>query len=141
MRRIAFLLASLVLAAGSLPLYPQQVKPDAHMKGAFRKPAQNGWIFVHLEGTPFDMGFQHGYLLAPEIQDAEKVVVLEQTHEGKKDWKFFRNAAKDMMWPHIEPQYREELQGISRGFAGERRKTGPLGCGGAQCLLRMGLLR
>ncbi len=86
------------------------------MKGAFRQPAQNGWIFVHLEGTPFDMGFQHGYLLAPEIEDAEKVVVLEQTHEGKKDWKFFRNAAKDMMWPHIEPQYREELHGITAGL-------------------------
>ncbi len=86
------------------------------LKGAFRKPAQNGWIFVHLEGKPFDIGYQHGYLLAPEIQDAEKVVVLEQTREGKKDWKFFRNAARDMMWPHIEPEYREELQGISEGL-------------------------
>ena len=86
------------------------------LKGAFRKPAQNGWTFVHLEGKPFDIGYQHGYLLAPEIQDAEKVVVLEQTREGKKDWKFFRNAARDMMWPHIEPEYREELQGISEGL-------------------------
>ena len=58
--------------------------------------------------------------MAPEIQDAEKVVVLEQTRDGKKDWKFFRNAARDMMWPHIEPEYREELQGISRGFASAR---------------------
>jgi len=116
MRRIAFLLASLVLVAGSLPLYAQQMKPDAHMKGAFRKPAQNGWTFVHLEGTPFDMGFQHGYLLAPEIADAEKMLVVEQTHDSKKDWNFFRNAAKDMMWPHIESQFREELQGITEGL-------------------------
>ena len=42
-------------------------------------------------------------------------MVLEQTHDSKKDWKFFRNAAKDMMWPHIEPEYREELQGIAEG--------------------------
>jgi hypothetical protein len=116
MRRTAFLLASLVFVAASLPLFSQEAKPDAHMKGAFRKPAQNGWIFVHLEGMPFDMGFQHGYLLAPEIEDAEKVAVLELTREGKKDWNFFRNAAKDMMWPHIEQQYREELQGISEGL-------------------------
>jgi hypothetical protein len=115
MRRIAYLLASLVLVAGSLPLYPQQAKPEAHMKGAFRKPPQNGWVFVHLEGTPFDLGFQHGYLLATEIADAEKMEVLERTHDGKKDWNFFRNAAKDMMWPHIEAQYREELQGITEG--------------------------
>ncbi len=115
MHRIAFLLASSVLVAGTLPLY-SQVNPSARMKGAFRKPAQNGWIFVHLEGTPFDMGFQHGYLLAPEIADAEKMLVLERTHDGKKDWKFFRDAAKDMMWPHIEAQYREELQGIAEGL-------------------------
>jgi hypothetical protein len=116
MRRIAYLLASLILVAGSLPLYPQQVKPDAHMKGAFRKPAQNGWIFVHLEGTPFDVGFQHGYLLAPEIEDAEKLIAWGQTRDGKKDWNFFRTAAKEMMWPHVEAQYREELQGISEGL-------------------------
>jgi hypothetical protein len=116
MRRIAYLLASLMFVAGSLPQLSPQVRPAAHMKGAFRKPAQNGWIFVHLEGPPFDMGFQHGYLLAPEIADAEKMEVLERTHDGKKDWKFFRDAAKDMMWPHIEAQYREELQGITEGL-------------------------
>ncbi len=116
MRRFALLLFSLILTAGSLCPRSQEVKPDAHMKGAFRKPAQNGWIFVHLEGAPFDLGFQHGYLLAPEILDAEKVIVLEQTRGGKKDWNFFRNAAKNMMWPHIEPEYREELQGISEGL-------------------------
>jgi len=55
MRRTVFLLASLALVAASLPLFSQEAKLNAHMKGAFRKPAQNGWIFVHLEGTPFDM--------------------------------------------------------------------------------------
>ncbi len=113
MRRFAVPLAILVLVV-ALPSLGAE--PDARLKGGFRKPAQNGWTFVHLEGKPFDIGYQHGYLLAPEIQDAEKVVVLEQTREGKKDWKFFRNAARDMMWPHIEPEYREELQGISEGL-------------------------
>jgi len=116
MRRLAVLLASFALMAAALPLYAQEAKLDGHMKGAFRKPAQNGWIFVHLEGAPFDMGFQHGYLLASEIEDAEKVVALEQTHAGHHDWNFFRNAAKEMMWPHIEAQYREELQGIAEGL-------------------------
>ncbi|MEO8028969.1 MAG: peptidase C45, partial [Bryobacteraceae bacterium] len=37
---------------------------------SFRKPAENGWIFVHLEGRPGEIGFQHGSLLAPEIEDA-----------------------------------------------------------------------
>ncbi len=116
MRRTAHLLVSMVLLAAALPLFAKEAKPDANLKGAFRKPAQNGWTFVHLEGKPFEIGYQHGYLLAREIQDAEKVVMLEQTHETGKDWKFFRNAARDMMWPHIEEEYREELQGISAGL-------------------------
>ena len=31
---------------------------------------RGGWIYVHLEGAPHDIGYQHGYLLAPEIADA-----------------------------------------------------------------------
>ena len=115
MRRSILLVASLALMATSLPSLSRAAEIDSHLKGAFRKAPHNGWIYVHLEGAPYDIGFQHGYLLAPEILDAERVVVLEQTRDGHKDWKFFRNAAQGMMWPHIEPEYREELQGITDG--------------------------
>jgi hypothetical protein len=33
---------------------------------AYRFP-QAGWIVLHVEGEPYDRGFQHGKLLAPEI--------------------------------------------------------------------------
>jgi hypothetical protein len=89
--------------------------PQAELKGAFRRPENNGWTFVHLEGTPHEIGFQNGYLLAPEIEDTLKVTILEATHDNKKDWQFFRDAAENMMWPHIEQEYREELQGIADG--------------------------
>ena len=36
-------------------------------------------------------------------------------HDEKKDWQFFRDAAKDMLWPRIEQEYRDELQGIADG--------------------------
>jgi Phospholipase B len=89
--------------------------PQTELKGAFRRPESNGWTFVHLQGTPHQIGFQNGYLLAPEIEDGLKVTILEQTHQSKKDWQFFRDAAQNMMWPHIEQEYREELQGITDG--------------------------
>src|SRR5271170_6157421 len=101
MRRISVHFAAAVLLLAALSLRAQTPNSGAHMKGAFRRPAQNGWVFVHLEGAPFDLGYQHGYLLFREIEDAEKVVVLEQTHGGRHDWNFFRDAAKDMMWPQI----------------------------------------
>jgi hypothetical protein len=104
-----------LLIAISLPLLAQNATNDARLKHAFRQAPKNGWTFVHLEGKPADIGFQHGYLLASEIEDMLKVTQLEQTHNSAKDWQFFRDAARTMMGPHIEEEYREELQGIVEG--------------------------
>ncbi len=107
--------ALLLLIALALPSLAKDAADDPRLKHGFRRPAQNGWTFVHLEGKPAEIGFQHGYLLAPEIGDMLKVVALEEMHGSKKDWQFFRGAARDMMWPHIEREYREEMQGIVEG--------------------------
>jgi len=78
---------------------------------------KGGWIYVHLEGAPHDIGYQHGWLLAREISDAFAAVRLEATHETGKDWEFFRRAARTMLWPKIDPEYQAELQGIVDGLA------------------------
>lgn len=88
---------------------------SADMHGAYRLPPKNGWTYVHLQGTPHQIGFENGYLLALEIRDMLNVVILESKHDYNKPWSFFRDAAQNMMWPHIEPEYREELQGIAEG--------------------------
>jgi hypothetical protein len=103
-----------LLLAVALPSLTQD-SANPRLQHSFRQPARNGWTFVHLEGRPSDIGFQHGYLLAPEIQDMLKVTELEVTHDNAKDWAFFRDAARTMMWPRIETEYREELQGIVDG--------------------------
>ena len=116
MRRTVAVLTLLMLVGFALVHAAGESKSDPRLKGAFRKPPNNGWTFVHLQGTPAEVGFQHGYLLAPEIEDMQKVVALEQTRDSKKDWQFFRDAARNMMWPHIEEEYRQELQGIADGL-------------------------
>lgn len=115
MRRKIVILFSLLIVGTALSLFPKDTKTDPRLKQSFRRPENNGWTFVHLEGTPSEIGFQHGYLLAREILDMQKVAALELTHDTKKDWAFFRDAARGMMWPRIEPQYCEELQGITAG--------------------------
>src|SRR5215471_7432067 len=62
---------------------------DARLKKAYRF-TQDGWTYVHLEGSPSDIGFQHGYLLAPEIEDAFNAVQVEDTYSTRRDWAFFR---------------------------------------------------
>jgi hypothetical protein len=89
--------------------------PDARLKGAVRRAPVNGWTYVRLEGTPAEIGFQNGYLLAPEIQDLEKVFSIEIPHDTGHDWAFFRDAAEHVLWPHIEAEYRDEMQGIADG--------------------------
>ena len=114
MRKSFVLFFAFALGLGAAPARDPQ--SDSRLKKSFRKPDQNGWIFVHLEGTPSEIGFQHGYQLAPEIEDVQKVVVLGLTHDSKKDYAFFRSAAEKVLWPHIEAQYREELKGIVEGL-------------------------
>jgi hypothetical protein len=104
-----------VLAAFGFTARGAQPAPDARLSGAYRKPAQNGWTVVHLQGAPGAIGYQHGYLLSAEIGDLLAVLRLESDHDNQRDWRFFRQAAQAMLWPKIEPEYREELQGIADG--------------------------
>ncbi|MEW6511209.1 MAG: C45 family peptidase [Bacteroidota bacterium] len=88
---------------------------DPRLQNCFRRPPVNGWTLVHLEGTPGEIGYQHGYLLAEEIQDMKEVTELELRHGTTKEWAFFRREGEVMMWPHIEEEYRAELRGIAEG--------------------------
>lgn len=118
MRRFA-VVAAVFLLALALALASREPQSDSRLKHASRHAEQNGWIWVHLEGSPADVGYQHGYLLAPEIRDTLQTVTLEMTHEEKKDWQFFRDQSREMLWPHVDAEYRAELQGIADG-AGAR---------------------
>src|SRR5271157_4405899 len=99
--------ATLATGAGAAP-------QDARLQKAYRFQ-KGGWTYVHLEGRPADIGYQHGYLLAPEIADAFEAIKLFYTRETQRDWEFFRTTAKQMLWPHIDAEYQQELQGIADG--------------------------
>jgi hypothetical protein len=113
MKTRAVVLALLVsgLAVGLLSREPAA---EPRLKGSARG-AKNGWITIRLEGSPSQIGYQHGYLLAPEIEDALKVTRLNLAHDSKKDWEFFRDAAEKLLWPKVEEEYRQEIQGILEG--------------------------
>ena len=117
MRRIAivftFLLAIVSFAA-------KVSAPDARIKDAYRLPARNGWTFVHLEGKPAEIGYQHGWLLSKEIKDGFDVQKLEAEHDSGKPWSFYRDASQHILWPHISDEYRQELEGIAAGLNARR---------------------
>ena len=75
---------------------PAATRPDARLEKAYRFQ-QGGWTYVHLEGSPADVGYQHGYLLAAEIQDAFEAIRLFDTHQSQRDWEFFRTIAREKL--------------------------------------------
>jgi Phospholipase B len=102
-------------AAAAVTLPAQTDSTDPRLAKGYRFE-RGRWVYVHLEGPPETIGYQHGYLLAPEIADAFNAERFVSTHGSEKPWQFFRTAAKDMLWPHINAEYRAELNGIAEGL-------------------------
>jgi hypothetical protein len=88
---------------------------DARLQGAYRFE-RGGWVYVHLQGDPSTVGYQHGFLLSEEILDAFPAVSAGMMHSTKRDWAFFRAVAREQLWPKLDPEYQEELQGIAEGL-------------------------
>ncbi len=77
---------------------------------------KNGWDYVHLEGSPADIGYQHGYLLASEIDTALQMLQYYSSYQTKRDWAFYRDAAKRFFWDKAGQEYQDELRGIAEGL-------------------------
>jgi hypothetical protein len=110
--RHAFLLFLAILSAS---IAFSQPASGPRLAGSY-KFDEGGWTYVHLEGRPGQIGFQHGYLLAREIEDAVNVYRVETLHQDKREWSFYRDAAKKILWPHLDREYKQELQGITGGL-------------------------
>jgi hypothetical protein len=109
------LAAMLLLATASVAALASPAAPNPRLGDSY-KFQQAGWTYVHLDGTPEQIGFQHGYLLAREIEDNVHVYVVEVPNKYKHDWSFFREAGRTVLWPHLDPEYQAELQGIADGL-------------------------
>src|SRR5258706_16295410 len=82
---------------------------------------KNGWIYVHLEGSPSDIGYQHGYLLANDIDTSIQATAYLLQHDTKRDWEFYRNAAKSFLWNKLDREYKDEINGIVEGLRAQHK--------------------
>src|SRR5437773_12503297 len=83
---------------------------------------KNGWVYVHLEGSPAYIGYQHGYLLANEIDSALQMMGYYLQNATKRDWNFYRNAAEKFYWNKLDKEYQEEIEGIAEGLQAKGKK-------------------
>ncbi len=88
---------------------------------AYRYPAA-GWIYLHIEGQPYERGYQHGHLMAREIPEylGRCAALL-----GSKDhWDDYRTTANALFLRGFDREILEEMRGIADGAsdAGARWK-------------------
>src|SRR5947209_1278122 len=84
---------------------------------AYRYP-QAGWIVLHIEGEPYQRGYQHGRLLAPEIAAYLKTYAAQQSPRAPADgWRHTRTLAKALFLRRFDREFLEEMKGIADGAA------------------------
>ncbi|RYG36490.1 peptidase C45 [bacterium] len=112
---IAPLLAFLLIGG------PAPVQAD-RLAGASREERE-GWVCVKISGTPSEIGYQHGALLAPEIADAKAVIEEEMRGSTGKPWSWFRDTAKELYWDQVTPELKQEMKGIAEGASEKGTKV------------------
>jgi hypothetical protein len=85
------------------------------MMATASRSEKNGWIVIHLEGSPEEIGYQHGYLLANEIVDLRGAMGMLNLKTTGRSWKFYRDETDRLFWSKISEEYQKELDGIVSG--------------------------
>ena len=83
----------------------------------------NGWHYLSVQGDPYEIGFQHGYLLTDEFRDAIRVYTHMTLELYGMDYSFFVQEAVKLHKNKISEEYLEEMQGMADGFTANGFET------------------
>ena len=81
---------------------------------AYRYPS-GGWIYLHIEGEPYERGYQHGYLLSKEIVGYMERGSAELGNKTKKEWERSRTTANALFLRGFDEEIMQEMKGIAEG--------------------------
>lgn len=110
-----FVLCCQIADAGE-PFRPDPATVRRHGPG-YRYP-QDGWVVVHIEGQPYERGYQHGTLLAPEIGDYVKNLATQQSKADPAEaWKITRTLVSATFLRKFDREQLDEMKGIADGAA------------------------
>lgn len=77
---------------------------------------KNGWTYLHIEGSPQECGFQHGYLLANEITEGLRVIKKVWEYQTATDWNWLVEKSSKMFTTKVDPENLAEIDGIVDGM-------------------------
>jgi Phospholipase B len=100
--------------AGALPSWPASIAVTRYGP-AYRYPV-GGWIYLHIEGKPYERGYQHGRLMAKEIpQYMERCAAELDLHNKEKSWDLARTTVGALFLHGFDKEILEEMRGIADG--------------------------
>jgi len=73
----------------------------------------NGVLVLHVKGSPYEMGYQNGFLLKDSIRTLIQYIIQERILNGYS-YDYLVNCAQAME-PHIPQEYIEEMEGLADG--------------------------
>ncbi len=82
-----------------------------------------GWIFVHIEGEPYERGYQYGSLVADEIvQYITKLAVEQNEANPAAGWQTLRFETDALFLRGYDSEFLTEMKGIADGAANAKGK-------------------
>src|SRR5438876_10498076 len=116
------LLLLMLLASGhapgadrSAPVAAISSEQQAWLRRANRHE-KHGWIYLHIEGARRERGFQHGYLLAPEIAESVRVIRALWACGSAMEWAWLVGKTSAFLEPNIDAENLAEIDGIAAGL-------------------------
>jgi len=83
-----------------------------------KKKSKKDWKQVILQGSPYEIGFQHGSILKPELEKVRQILPLYIKTELKQTYESFMTKTTETIKPIVKskfPDIYRELEGIAEG--------------------------
>ena len=126
LNRNLVLLTGLILLAGEPMTEVRAAGPDSSASAAPYRPdpasvgrfgsgyryPQAGWIVLHIEGEPYERGYQHGRLMAPEIAGfvRELATYRSQRHLRRRLARLAAESPTPLFLRRFDREYPEEMK-------------------------------
>jgi hypothetical protein len=94
------------------PIVSAEAAPQGVLLAGSSSRVQNGWLLVHLQGAPYQIGYQRGYLTAQKADLWLRTVLGPRGSSRQRS----RAVAKALVWPKIPLEYQLELKGTAAGL-------------------------
>jgi hypothetical protein len=82
---------------------------------AYRYPSA-GWIYLHIEGQPYERGYQHGHLMAREVPEYLQRCAADLGAKAEaQSWDQLRTTVDALFLRGFDREILEEMKGIADG--------------------------